>query len=317
MFAYFMDPEILFSTKLVQIMYMIVGFFCIYSGVRAFMNKEHESRIPTGLFWSFLGFITAFSKWIPDEINGILVVIMCIPAVFGKVKPSKLQPPSREEMQKNFKIVGMKIFIPAFCTGVFSIIIAVFFKGVSSLLGSLFGTIVGIVLLVLYNRENKPMTFLEDGRRFLDMSGSIFLMPILLACLGAIYTQAGVGDAFANIFGKIIPAGNIYIGIVAYAVGMVLFTAIMGNAFAAITVLTVGIGVPFVINNGGNPLVMVTLAMTCGYCGTLLTPMAANFNIVPGVFLEVKNKYTIIKTQLIPAVIMLVFQIGYMCIMAK
>ena len=56
--------------------------------------------------------------------------------------------------------------------------------------------------------------------------------------------------------------------------------------------MTVGIGVPFVISLGANPLYMVTLAMTCGYCGTLLTPMAANFNIVPGVYLEVKDKYS-------------------------
>ena len=59
---------------------------------------------------------------------------------------------------------------------------------------------------------------------------------------------------------------------------------------------------------------MVTLAMTCGYCGTLLTPMAANFNIVPGVYLEVKDKYSIIKMQIIPSAIMLTFQLIYMFI---
>lgn len=76
-------------------------------------------------------------------------------------------------------------------------------------------------------------------------------------------------------------------------------------------------GVPFVINLGANPLYMVTLAMTCGYCGTLLTPMAANFNIVPGIYLEVKNKYSIIKMQIIPSILMLVFQIIYMCLMVN
>ena len=130
------------------------------------------------------------------------------------------------------------------------------------------------------------------------------------------FTRAGVGDAVSTLFGSIIPAGNLYIGIIAYAVGMVLFTAIMGNAFAAITVMTVGVGVPFVISLGANPLYMVTLAMTSGYCGTLLTPMAANFNIVPGVYLEIKDKYGIIKMQVIPSLIMLTFQIIYMCIAA-
>ena len=211
----------------------------------------------------------------------------------------------------------MKIFIPALSSAVFALGIAIFLKGWNSLIGSLLATIFGITLLLIWNKENKIMTFMEEGRRFLGMASAIFIMPLLLSCLGAIFTKAGVGDAFANIFGKIIPSGNVYIGIVAYALGMVLFTIIMGNAFAAITVMTVGIGVPFVISLGANPLYMVTLAMTCGYFGTLLTPMAANFNIVPGIYLETENKYSIIKMQVIPAILMFIFQVSYMCIVAK
>ena len=121
------------------------------------------------------------------------------------------------------------------------------------------------------------MVFLEEGRRFLDMTSAVYIMPLLLSCLGAVFTRAGVGDAFSVLFGKIIPSGNVYIGIVAYALGMMLFTIIMGNAFAAITVMTVGVG-------------------------------------VPGVYLEVKDKYSIIKMQAIPSACMLVFQLAYMFI---
>ena len=48
---------------------------------------------------------------------------------------------------------------------------------------------------------------------------------------------------------------------------------LMGNAFAAFTVIT-SIGIPFVIAQGGDPIVAGALAMTGGFCGTLLTPMA-------------------------------------------
>jgi len=37
--------------------------------------------------------------------------------------------------------------------------------------------------------------------------------------------------------------------------------------------------------------------MFAGYCGTLLTPMAANFNIVPTMLLELKDKNAVIKAQ--------------------
>ena len=102
------------------------------------------------------------------------------------------------------------------------------------------------------------------------------------------------------------------LGIIIYAIGMVLFTMIMGNAFAAITVMTVGIGAPFVLAYGADPVLIGMVGLTCGYCGTLLTPMAANFNIVPIALLDMKNRFTVIKNQVVVAVIMLVFQICYM-----
>ena len=96
---------------------------------------------------------------------------------------------------------------------------------------------------------------------------------------------------------------------------MVLFTMIMGNAFAAITVMTVGIGAPFVLAYGANPVVVGMIALTCGYCGTLMTPMAANFNIVPVAILNMKDRWGVIKNQVLVGLIMLVFQICYMIVL--
>jgi uncharacterized membrane protein len=97
---------------------------------------------------------------------------------------------------------------------------------------------------------------------------------------------------------------------------MALFTIIMGNGFAAFSVITVGIGIPFVIMQGANPIVVGALGLTAGYCGTLLTPMAANFNIMPAALLEVKDKYSIIKSQAPMALTMLVIHIFLMYFLA-
>ena len=140
------------------------------------------------------------------------------------------------------------------------------------------------------------------------------MLPMLLASLGAIFTQAGVGHVISKLAGGIIPKGNVTIGIVVLAVGMMLFTMVMGNAFAAITVLIVGIGAPFVLAFGANPAVVGVLALTCGYCGTLLTPMAANFNIVPVALLEMKDRMGVIRNQILPALVMISVQIVYMLI---
>ncbi len=158
------------------------------------------------------------------------MAIICVPAGLKLVRRGNLEAAPKEEQLRNFKRIGMKIFIPAFGAGVFTILISIFLPGWSSLIGSLFATIFGVIILVLWNKENKPMVFLEEGRRFLDMTSAVYIMPLLLSCLGAVFTRAGVGDAFSVLFGKIIPSGNVYIGIVAYALGMMLFTIIMGNA---------------------------------------------------------------------------------------
>ena len=106
------------------------------------------------------------------------------------------------------------------------------------------------------------------------------------------------------------------VGVIIYVFGMVIFTMIMGNAFAAFTVITAGIGVPFVISQGGNPAVIGVLGMTAGYCGTLMTPMAANFNIVPCAVLETKDpKWAVIKAQLPMALMMIAVHIVLMLLL--
>ena len=170
-------------------------------------------------------------------------------------------------------------------------------------------------ILMVYSRENKPRIFLHDCRRMLDIVGPLSMLPTLLAALGSVFTSAGVGDVIAQLVSNIIPSGNIIVGIIVYAVGMAIFTMIMGNAFAAITVMTVGIGAPFVLSLGADPVVVGSLALTCGYCGTLCTPMAANFNMVPVAVLEMKDSNGVIKKQVLIGVIMLVLQIIYMIVM--
>lgn len=146
--------------------------------------------------------------------------------------------------------------------------------------------------------------------------GTFSILPQLLTALGAIFTAAGVGSLIANLMSQVIPENNIFLGVVAYCVGMALFTIIMGNGFAAFTVITVGIGIPFVINQGVNPVISGALAMTAGFCGTLLTPMVANFNILPATLLETKSQYTVIKYQAPLAIALLVVHIFLMYFLA-
>jgi uncharacterized membrane protein len=53
----------------------------------------------------------------------------------------------------------------------------------------------------------------------------------------------------------------------------------------------------------------VAIGMFSGYCGTLMTPMAANFNMVPAALLELPDKNAVIKVQVPTALTMLAVNI--------
>ncbi|MEG2288402.1 MAG: DUF979 domain-containing protein [Clostridium sp.] len=308
---FFMNPEITIGIKLLEVLYIVIGLISMNTGIINLRDKKNPAKIGTAIFWCSLGIIFIFGRWLPPMVSGFLVILMAAPAIIKRVKPGISNIPTAEETKAKAEKIGLKIFIPALCIGCFALGFALFTK-LSALLGVGLGVIVAAIILRIYSSENKPNVFLNDSRRLLDMVGPLSMLPMLLASLGAIFTSAGVGDVIAQIVGKVIPAGNVNIGIIVFAIGMAIFTMIMGNAFAAITVMTVGIGAPFALQYGVNPVIIGSLALTCGYCGTLMTPMAANFNIVPVAILEMKDNYGVIKKQIFVGVFMLAFQICYM-----
>lgn len=298
-----------------NVVWVIIGLITIYAGIKNLLDKENPSRVGTAVFWCSFGIVCGFGSWLPAKISGVLVLIMCLPPIFKKVKIGKTDNPTKEHTEQQFKKIGMKIFVPAFSVAVCSLFFALF-SNMSSMVAITVGVIVAMVLLMAFDtKQNKPAVFLNDSERFLGITGPLSMLPQLLGCLGGVFTAAGVGDVIAQLVEKIVPKGNVNIGIIVYAIGMVLFTMIMGNAFAAITVMTVGIGAPFVLAYGANPVVIGMLALTCGYCGTLLTPMAANFNILPVAILNMKDRWGAIKNQVLVAIFMLVFQICYMIVL--
>ena len=312
--SFFTSADVTLASKVMEVIYIIIGLLCINCGVKNLKDKENSEPVGTFIFWAVLGVVIALGRWLPALVSGILVVVMCLPAIFKKVKKGAVNAATKAETEAAYEKIGMKIFAPTLSIGVMAVICAITGLGIglSALNGVAIGVLVSIILLMIMNKENKPSTFLNDSERMLSTVGPLSMLPMLLACLGTVFTKAGVGDVISDLVSHIIPEGNVNAGIVVYAIGMMLFTMIMGNAYAAITVMTVGIGYPFVLAHGANPVVIGMLALTCGFCGTLCTPMAANFNTVPVALLDMKKPMGVIKNQVPVAIIMLVVQIVIM-----
>ena len=311
---YFLSAEITLSDKLLEVLYLIIGLICIYTAIANLRDKGNQKRYGTFVFWCTLGLMFVLGPWIPSLYTGILMCVMVAVPILHRVSRGTQPDPSEEEAEKNYRKIGMKVFIPALSIGVFALAAALF-TSISPLVGMGVGVFAAVIILMIYSRDNKPKVYLQDCRRMMDIVGPLSMLPTLLAALGSVFTAAGVGDVIAQMVSNVIPSGNLVVGIIVYAVGMAIFTMIMGNAFAAITVMTVGIGAPFVLSLGADPVVVGSLALTCGYCGTLCTPMAANFNMVPVAVLEMKDKNGVIKKQVLIGIIMLILQIIYMIVM--
>lgn len=258
---FFTNPDILLGDKLLEILYIVMGLVLIYTGVRNLTDQTNPHRYGSAFFWTVLGVVIAGGRWLPAIVNGGLIFAMTIPAIAKRVSKGESRLPSKAYMEKMSDKLGMKIFIPALSIGVFAILFALF-TNLGALVGVGVGVFAAMLILMFFSRDNRPSTFLDDAADMLGTVGPLSMLPMLLASLGAVFTSAGVGTVISNAVGTIVPEGNVNIGIIIYALGMVIFTVIMGNAFAAITVMTVGIGAPFVFSHGANPALIGMVALT-------------------------------------------------------
>ncbi len=293
---------------IMEVIYLACGLMTAYVGFRAIKDKNQKNKVGTAVFWFSLAAVLALGKFLPSEISGTLVVLMTIPPILNKVAPGINKAIPEEYKEKMANKLGNKIFIPALSMGVLALVFGVAIPSLGALVGMGFGILVSAIMILIMSKD-KVSAIPTEGKKLLEAVGPLSILPQLLASLGAIFAAAGVGDVIAGLVSGVVPEGNVTVAIIIYAVAMALFTMIMGNAFAAFSVITIGIGIPFILAYGLDPNVVGMIGLTSGYCGTLMTPMAANFNVVPVAILEMKDKYGVIKKQLPVAIIMLVAQI--------
>ncbi|EMA6344909.1 DUF979 domain-containing protein [Bacillus cytotoxicus] len=289
--------------------YYLLGVIVAFIAIRVAFDKQHPNRIGSSLFWALFSITFLFGKIIPPFYIGCMVLVMVILASVNKVTKSNEKEAPTEERVKQAKKLKNKIFLPAISIPIFTIIGTLTlgkmkFGNVSlvdpekvTLIALALGALLAFTMAMGITKA-KMTAPVQEGSRLLQAVGWAVILPQMLAALGGIFSKSGVGQVVSDLVGQVLPTEYPFIAVMAYCLGMMLFTVVMGNAFAAFAVITGGIGLPLIVQmHGGNPAIMAALGMFAGYCGTLLTPMAANFNIVPAMLLELKDKNAVIKAQ--------------------
>ena len=325
-----------------QYLFYLAGLILLIVALMSWRDKANPRRITTGLFWGLYGLMFFIGDWTyqlaaqltgSDEAGahdlhifvGVLVVAMALIAGFGGVKLGRYHQRSEPERQQSASRLGNRLFLPALAIPLVTVVGVLSFNHIPGLQQAIFGAgkhatlvtlfsmtvgcFVGWLVALKLSRE-RPGQSLQEARRLLDAIGWAFILPQILATLGLLFTTAGVGTAIAHLTEQYLAVDNRFIAVSVFVLGMALLTIIMGNAFAAFPIVTAGIGIPvLVLQHGGNPAVMAAIGMFSGYCGTLMTPMAANFNIVPAALLELPDRNAVIKAQTPTGAILLIVNI--------
>ncbi|SMY34210.1 hypothetical protein PMAL9190_01553 [Photobacterium malacitanum] len=300
---------------MLEYVYQTTGLLLIAFAIQSFADKSSAKRWGTGAFWLIYGITFMCGPLMPHWVTGLLVLALTLLATGGFMGIGTYNTTDESTKAKSAIALKNKLFIPAVLIPIGTIVVsqctdlgALTGLGISSVLA------IGVALMITKGTATQSI---NEGRRLIDGIGWAAILSQFLAALGYLFSQAGVGDTVSQLVKMIVPDNNLQAYVVAYCVGMMLFTVVMGNGFAAFAVITTGIGIPLlIIEQGGNPAIVGVLGMLSGYCGTLMTPMAANFNVVPAALLEIKNKNQIIMTQFLPGLVMLAFNIVLMYTLA-
>ena len=308
----------------IEHVYLLGGAFFAAIALMSALDGANKKRIGNALFWGLLATSFLFGSHLSDLANGLIVLGLIGVGGTGLLGQSKPPTTSAEERAASAAKRQDWLFAPALIVPAVALFGALCLKNVAigeapllqtsqaTLISLVIGIAIALAVALAWLRP-PPLAPLQEGRRLIDTVGWAAILPQMLASLGAVFALAGVGGEVGRIVALYLPLDAPFFAVAAFCIGMALFTMIMGNAFAAFPVMSAAIGLPLIVQRfGGDPAIMGAIGMLAGFCGTLMTPMAANFNIVPAALLELKDRDGVIKAQIPTAIPLLLCNIALM-----
>jgi len=310
------------------LVYLIAGAMFAAFALLSAGDRTNARRWGNAAFWALVSVSFLLGDHLGDLGNGFLVLGLALLAGTGQLGVGAPKSTTPEERQILAEKLGVRLFLPALVIPLITLIGTFAFKAMTlngaPLVEAKHATLISLALAAIVAAilaqalfKQPPASPLQEGRRLMDLVGWAALLPQMLAALGAVFALAGVGKIIGDLAVAWTPVDSRFAVVAAYCLGMAGFTILMGNAFAAFPVMTAGIALPLVIGRfGGDPAVVCAIGMLSGFCGTLLTPLAANFNLVPAALLQLKDRYGVIRAQAPTAVLMLVINMVLMNVLA-
>lgn len=307
-----------------EYVYVLGGLIFAAIAFLSARDGTNPKRIGNTIFWGLLSLSFLLGSRMGDLANGVLALGLIATGGLNLLGSGAHNTSTPGERRASAERRGNWLFAPALAIPVTALGGTLLFKHASisgapivdpkqvTVISLALGIVVALVGAIVWLKPRLSVP-LEEGRRLIDTIGWAAILPQMLASLGAIFALSGVGRAVGRVATEYIPLDQPFVVVIVYCFGMAAFTAIMGNAFAAFPVMTAAIGLPLIVHKfGGSPAIMGAIGMLSGFCGTLTTPMAANFNIVPAALLELSDRNAVIRAQIPTAALLLLVNTGLM-----
>jgi uncharacterized membrane protein len=309
-----------------HVFYLVGGLFAAWA-LLSLGDRTNPKRFGNAAFWGLVALSLIAGHRLGDVANGFLVLALSALATFkllGRGAPSTGEAERTAAGERH----GNALFLPILVmllTAVAGTLLYVytplhetglFEPNRETYILHCLGVLLAIGLIFAWLKP-PLLAPLDEGRRLIDAVGWAVILPPMLAALGLVLADTGVGQTLGSLMLQVIPDGTILPAVLVFGLGMALLTILTGNAFAAFPVMATAIGIPLLIQGyGGDPAVIGAIGMLSGFCGTLLTPMAANFNLVPAALLELKDQNGVIKAQIGTALPLLAVNIALIYFLA-
>jgi len=93
--------------------YILIGLFFLAAAIESWRDQSNSARWGTGLFWLLFAVLFCAGQWLPNAVNGCLIVIIALLSLFKQVRVGHIKELDEKLAQKTVNRIGNWIFLPS------------------------------------------------------------------------------------------------------------------------------------------------------------------------------------------------------------